>query len=90
MPNSCRPSLQGLASLPLSDPLGEASGLPSPPLLLQIMHALTVTAKLSALFGGSLFALFVGTLIIEDQRHLISCRMAGGSADACLLRISGR
>ena len=54
------------------------------------MHALTVTAKLSALFGGSLFALFVGTLIIEDQRHFISCRMAGGSADACLLQINGR
>jgi hypothetical protein len=76
-------------------PLGEASGLPFPPLLLlssplQIMHALTVTAKLSALFGGSLFALFVGTLVIEDQRHFVSCRMAGGSVDACLLQINGR
>ena len=54
------------------------------------MHALSITAKLSALFGGSLFALFVGTLVIEDQRHFVACRMAGGSVDACLLQISGR
>lgn len=54
------------------------------------MQALTLTAKLSALFGGSLFALFVGTLAIEDQRHFVSCRLAGASVDACLLQISGR
>lgn len=54
------------------------------------MHALTLTAKLSALFGGSLFALFVGTLAIEDQRLFVSCRLAGASVDACLLQISGR
>lgn len=55
-----------------------------------IMHALSLTAKLSALFGGSLFALFVGTLAIEDQRLFVSCRLAGASVDACLLQISGR
>ena len=55
-----------------------------------VMHALTLTAKLSALFGGSLFALFVGTLAIEDQRLFVSCRLAGASVDACLLQISGR
>jgi hypothetical protein len=54
------------------------------------MYALSITAKLSALFGGSLFALFVGTLAIEDQRHFVSCRMAGGGVDACLLQINGR
>jgi len=54
------------------------------------MQALSLTAKLSALFGGSLFALFVGTLVIEDQRHFVSCRINGTSVDACLLQISGR
>jgi hypothetical protein len=54
------------------------------------MHALSITAKLSALFGGSLFALFIGTLAIEDQRHFVDCRMTGGNVDACLLQISGR
>lgn len=60
------------------------------PLTPKTMYALSITAKLSALFGGSLLALFVGTLAIEDQRHFVSCRMAGGSVDACLLQISGR
>ena len=54
------------------------------------MQALFITAKLSALFGGSLFALFIGTLAIEDQRHFVTCRMAGASVDACLLQINGR
>jgi hypothetical protein len=54
------------------------------------MHALTVTAKISALFVGAFCALFVGTLAIEDQRHFVACRAAGASADACLLQISGR
>lgn len=54
------------------------------------MHAVTVAAKLSALFAGALAALFVGSLAIEDQRHFVACRAAGASADACLLQISGR
>lgn len=54
------------------------------------MQALTLTAKLSALFGGSLFALFVAGLAVEDQRHFVACRASGASADACLLQISGR
>jgi hypothetical protein len=54
------------------------------------MRALTLTAKLSALFGGSLLALFVAGLVVEDQRHFVACRASGASADACLLQISGR
>lgn len=54
------------------------------------MHALTLTAKLSALFGGSLLTLFVTGLAVEDQRHFVACRASGASADACLLQISGR
>lgn len=56
----------------------------------QNMHAVTVTAKLSALFGGSLLALFAASLAVEDQRHFVACRASGASADACLLQISGR
>jgi hypothetical protein len=54
------------------------------------MQAFTLTAKLSALFGGSLLALFVAGLAVEDQRHFVACRASGASADACLLQISGR
>jgi hypothetical protein len=54
------------------------------------MFALKVTTKLAALFGGSLAALFVGTLAIEDQRHFVACRASGASADACLLQLQGR
>jgi hypothetical protein len=54
------------------------------------MHALTLTAKLSSLFAGSLFALFVVSLASEDQRRFVSCRATGASADACLLQIAGR
>jgi hypothetical protein len=54
------------------------------------MHALTVAAKVSALFLGAFAALFVGTLAIEDQRHFVACRTTGASADACLLKINGR
>lgn len=54
------------------------------------MPALTLAAKLSAVFGGSLLALFIGGLAVEDQRHFVACRAAGASADACLLQISGR
>ena len=46
--------------------------------------------KLSAVFGGSLFALFIGSLVVEDQRQFVVCRATGASADACLLQISGR
>jgi len=54
------------------------------------MQTLSLTAKLSALFGGSLLALFVAGLAVEDQRHFVSCRASGASVDACLLQISGR
>lgn len=54
------------------------------------MQTLSLTAKLSALFGGSLFALFVAGLAVEDQRHFVACRATGASVDACLLQISGR
>lgn len=54
------------------------------------MQALSVTAKLTALFGGSLLALFIAGLAVEDQRHFVTCRASGASADACLLQISGR
>jgi hypothetical protein len=54
------------------------------------MHALTLTAKLSTLFAGSLFALFVVSLASEDQRHFVACRASGASTDACLLQITGR
>ena len=54
------------------------------------MPALTLTAKLSAVFGGSLLALFAASLAVEDQRHFVACRASGASADACLLQISGR
>ena len=43
------------------------------------MQALILTAKLSALFGGSLFALFVAGLAVEDQRHFVACRASGAS-----------
>jgi hypothetical protein len=46
--------------------------------------------KLSAVFGGSLLALFIGSLAVEDQRHFVACRASGASVDACLLQISGR
>jgi hypothetical protein len=54
------------------------------------MPALTLTAKLSAVFGGSLLALFIAGLAVEDQRHFVACRASGASADACLLQINGR
>jgi hypothetical protein len=54
------------------------------------MQTLSLTAKLSALFGGSLLALFVCSLAAEDQRLFVACRATGASADACLLQISGR
>lgn len=54
------------------------------------MQTLSLTAKLSALFGGSLFALFVAGLAVEDQRLFVACRASGASADACLLQINGR
>lgn len=54
------------------------------------MHALTVSAKLAALFGGSLLTLFVAGLASEDQRLFVACRATGATADACLLKISGR
>lgn len=54
------------------------------------MQTLSLTVKLSALFGGSLFALFVAGLAVEDQRHFVACRATGASVDACLLQISGR
>jgi hypothetical protein len=54
------------------------------------MPALTITAKLAALFGGSLLALFTASLAVDDQRRFVACRATGASADACLLQISGR
>lgn len=54
------------------------------------MPALTLTAKLTALFGGSLLTLFAASLAVEDQRHFIACRATGATVDACLLQISGR
>jgi hypothetical protein len=54
------------------------------------MQALSITAKLTALFGGSLLALFTASLAVEDQRHFVACRATGATADACLLQISGR
>jgi hypothetical protein len=53
-------------------------------------HAISTTAKLAALFGGSLLALFVASLAVEDQRLFVACRASGASVDACLLQISGR
>jgi hypothetical protein len=46
--------------------------------------------KLSALFSGSLLAIFLGSLAMENQRQFISCRLTGASVDACLLQIHGR
>jgi hypothetical protein len=57
---------------------------------LRPMQALSITAKLAAAFGGSLLALFVAGLAVEDQRQFAVCRASGASADACLLQISGR
>jgi len=54
------------------------------------MQTLSTTAKLVALFGGSLLTLFVVSLAVEDQRHFVACRASGASADACLLQINGR
>jgi hypothetical protein len=56
----------------------------------QMTHAISTTAKLAALFGGSLLTLFVASLAVEDQRHFVACRASGASADACLLQINGR
>lgn len=53
-------------------------------------HAISTTAKLVALFGGSLLALFVAGLAVEDQRLFVACRVTGASADTCLLQIAGR
>jgi hypothetical protein len=57
---------------------------------IKMTHAISTTAKLAALFGGSLLALFVASLAVEDQRHFVACRASVASADACLLQISGR
>jgi hypothetical protein len=54
------------------------------------MQALSITAKLTALFGGSLLTLFAASLAVEDQRHFVACRASGASVDDCLLQISGR
>ena len=54
------------------------------------MQTLSITAKLVALFGGSLLTLFVASLAVEDQRHFVACRASGASTDACLLQINGR
>lgn len=53
------------------------------------MFALSLAARLSAVFGGSLLALFIASLAIEDQRQFASCRISA-SVDACLLQINGR
>jgi len=71
-------------------PIGGAAMRKPSSLGVLTMFALKVTARLAALFGGSLAALFVGTLAIEDQRHFVACRASGASADACLLQIQGR
>jgi hypothetical protein len=54
------------------------------------MHTITLTAKLTGLFCGSLLLLFAASLMSEDQRRFIDCRASGSSAEACLLLISGR
>ena len=54
------------------------------------MPWLSVSAKVAAVFGGSLLLLFAASLASEDQRHFVACRAGGASADACLLRINGR
>jgi hypothetical protein len=54
------------------------------------MNAITLTAKLTGLFCGSLLLLFAASLMSEDQRRFIDCRASGASAEACLLFISGR
>jgi hypothetical protein len=69
------------------DSLKARESIPKPvPSLFPLMAFL----KISAVFLLPLLALFVGSLAVEDQRHFLSCRQTGASADTCLLQISGR
>lgn len=54
------------------------------------IYPASIALKLSALFAGSLLAIFAASLASENQRHFLSCRADGGSVDACLLKINGR
>ena len=55
-----------------------------------VVNSLSLSCKLAALFGGALLAIVACSLAVEDQRHFLSCRATGASADACLLQINGR
>ena len=43
-----------------------------------------------AVCTGSLLFVFAGALASEDHGNFVSCRVNGFSADACMLKISGR
>ena len=55
-----------------------------------VIHSLSLSCRLAALFSGALLAIVAASLAVEDQRRFLSCRASGSSVDACLLQINGR
>jgi len=50
---------------------------------------LVITGRIAALFSAYLLAIILVSLISENQRKFLSCRLAGSPADACILSIHG-
>jgi hypothetical protein len=50
---------------------------------------LVITGRATALFSSCLLAIILVSLISENQRKSLSCRLAGSSADACRVAIHG-
>ena len=51
---------------------------------------LVLAGRLAAILTVPLLSLFIVSLAAENQRMFVSCRLAGASADACILSIHGR
>jgi hypothetical protein len=55
-----------------------------------LRSAASIVAPLLIMFVAPLLTMFAVSLVSEDQRHYVSCRIDGHGLDACLLKISGR
>ncbi len=55
-----------------------------------LRSAASIVAPLLIMFVAPLLTMFAVSLVSEDQRHYVSCRLDGHGLDACLLKINGR
>lgn len=55
-----------------------------------LRSAASIVAPLLIMFVAPLLTMFAVSLVSEDQRHYVSCRLDGHGLDACLLEINGR